>query len=375
MIMSPRALLTAIVLTFGSSLLHGQEGIDRVVPPSPNPAGFIYDGGPVLSASDLARLNGRITEIQASGRGDIAVAIVRDLADYPPYEVSTAIYRAWKVGRIDSIGSERRDLGALLLIVPKELAPSGKGECFIATGRGAEGLLTDGMAATICRDEVIPHLKEKDYAAAVDAGISAIGDRFSAIPETSPSNLVSRSDRRKKPLLILGSILGLFGIGTSSLIGWRKYKRRRPRPCPHGHGPMQLLDERSDNAALEPGQQKEESLKSVDYDVWVCPVCQERLVLRYKKWLTSYSQCPSCHFWTVKSKNKTLRAATTISTGLVETTRTCQNCSFRDTRQHTTPRITTSSGSGSSGGGSSGGGGSSFGGSGGSSGGGGGSSY
>jgi uncharacterized protein len=137
---------------------------------------------------------------------------------------------------------------------------------------------------------------------------------------------------------------------------------------------MRLLSEQADNAALETGQQKEEALKSVDYDVWECPECRERIVLRYKRWFTSYSQCPSCSFWTLKSKTRTLVPATTASGGLAETTRTCQHCTFTDTRQHATPRLSSSSSSGSSSGGSSSGG-SSFGGSGRSAGGGGGSRY
>lgn len=371
--MPRHAILATALLLACSELAIGQTGIDRLIPPSPNPAGFIHDGGPVLSAGDLADLNARITEIQTRGRGDIGVAILRDIGDYPPYEVGLTIYRTWKIGRIDSIGSERRDLGALLLIVPKELSPNGRGECFITLGRGAEGLLTDAAAATICREEIIPHLKERNYAAAVRAGIDAIEEKFAAVPATDAANIVSHQQSRS-PLVPIGGMLGLLGLGGGGLIGWRKYRRRRPRQCPNGHGPMRLLDERADDVALSGGQVKEESLKSVDYDVWECPTCGERLVLRYKKWLTAFSQCPSCHFWTVKTRNKTLVTATTVSSGLVETTKNCQNCSWHETRQHSTPPISTSSSSSSGGGGSSGGG-SSFGGSGGSSGGGGGSSY
>jgi uncharacterized protein len=369
-----RSLVAPLLLLVGSTAAQGQQtGLEKLIPPSPVPAGFIHDGGPVLNAGDLASLNARISAFQATGRGDIGVAILRDLKDYPPYEVGTEIYRAWKVGRVDSIGSERRDLGALLLIVPKELNPNHKGECWITTGKGSEGFITDATAATICRDEVIPHLKDQDYAGAIGAAISAIEARLSSIPESS--ELSTAPDHRGGfPWAPIGGGLGLLGLGAGSLVGVKKYRRRKPRLCPQGHGKMRLLDETADDAALAEGQRKEESLKSVDYDVWECPVCQERTVLRYKKWITSYSQCPSCHFWTVKTKNKTLKAATRTSTGLVETTKTCQNCSWHETKRHTTPVLTSSS-SGSSSGGGGGGGGSSFGGSGGSSGGGGGSSY
>jgi len=180
--------------------------------------------------------------------------------------------------------------------------------------------------------------------------------------------------------LIKGAIVGgALGYGawylgwTGGVVAYRKRKRRKPRLCPNGHGEMKRLDEKADDAALERGQLREEELKSVDYDVWQCETCNERLVVRYKRWFTSYTQCPQCKFFTVKSKTRTLIPATTASGGLAETTRTCQNCGFGDTRQHATPRL--SSSSSSSGGSSSGGGGRSFGGSGRSAGGGGGSRY
>ena len=128
-----------------------QPGLDSIVPPSPAPASFIADGGPVLDAAARSRLDARIDSVQRATGGDVAVAILRDLRGRAPQQVGVAIYRAWGVGRVDSLGSARRDLGALLLVVPKELAADGRGYCWITTGRGAEGLVTDGVAADICR--------------------------------------------------------------------------------------------------------------------------------------------------------------------------------------------------------------------------------
>jgi uncharacterized protein len=367
-----------LVLLAGSlcqDALSAQSGIDRFIPPSPVPAGFIHDGGPVLSADQLAQLNARIATHHASGLGDIGVAILRDIGDYPAYEVGTAIYRAWKIGSVDSIGSERRDLGVLMLIVPKELAPGGKGDCWIATGVGAEGHITDGEAGTICRDNIIPQLRNREYAAAIAAGIDAIAAELASVVAVEGSGVISDPGTSQPRGGLPIGLLAVLGLGSSvaGVIGWRRHKRRKPRLCPQGHGPMRLLDEQTDDAALEQGQQREESLKSVDYDVWHCGECGERLTLRYKRWFTSYSECPTCKFWTVKTKTRTLIPATTSSGGLAETTRTCQHCGFGDTRQVATPRLSSSSSSSS--GRSSSGGGSSFGGSGRSAGGGGGSRY
>lgn len=374
----PKILWPILLLgSIGLRVLEAQSGIARYIPPSPTPAGFIHDGGPVLSTTDLADLNARIEAHQSGGRGDIAVAILRDIGDYTANEIGLSIYRAWKVGSVDSIGSERRDLGVLLLIVPKELSPSGTGDCYITTGVGAEGYITDATAGTICREVIIPHLVERDHAGAIRAGIDAIAAELTgigALEGTQARSAVSNEDSPGGG--VPGPLVALLGVAAAGggAILWRKRKRRKPRLCPQGHGPMKLLDEKSDDEALERGQQREEAVKSVDYDVWQCEECGERLVLRYKRWFTSYSECPECKFWTVKSKTRTLIPATTSSGGLAEVTRTCQHCGFGDTRQHATPRLSSSSSS-SRGGSSSSGGGRSFGGSGRSAGGGGGGRY
>src|SRR3954469_18695716 len=148
--------------------------VTKYVPPNPNPEGFIRDVPGVLGKEQRRQLNARIRGIQEGIHGDIGVAILSDIGDIPPYEVGTAIYRTWKIGTLAPIGSARRDVGALVLLVPKELAPNHQGQCWITTGRGSEGAVTDAAAAAICRDRVIPAMKARAYAAAVDSAITGI---------------------------------------------------------------------------------------------------------------------------------------------------------------------------------------------------------
>jgi len=132
---------------------------------------------------------------------------------------------------------------------------------------------------------------------------------------------------------------------------------------------MRLLSETQDDAFLETGAVLEEQLGSMDYDVWACTTCDERLVVAKRKWFTSYETCPVCKRRTVSVKTKELVAATYTAQGEREVTRTCKNCRWTKTVQEAIPmRVQSSSSSGgsssgfSSGGGGGGGGGSSFGG-------------
>ena len=64
-------------------------------------------------------------------------------------------------------------------------------------------------------------------------------------------------------------------LGGGALFTRRIY-RMRPRDCVKCGTRMKLLDEAADDAFLDEGSQLEESIKSVDYDVWQCPSCAPR---------------------------------------------------------------------------------------------------
>lgn len=369
------------------------------VPPSPNPEGFIRDVPGVLGQEQRRRLNARITGIQERIHGDIGVAILSDIGDIPPYEIGTAIYRTWKIGTVAPIGNARRDVGALVLLVPKELAPNHKGECWITTGRGSEGAIVDAAAGRICRDRVIPAMKTRAYAAAVDSAITGIEQLYlTGLDSLTATGAVASSHAAPAPLIRRGdgasgqrgtfarlagagaTTLALFGVLVVLALcgivwGIGHWLRFRPRRCPKGHGNMRLLSEAEDDTEIDEGARFEEQIRSVNYDVWRCPHpgCSERLVIPRRKWFSGYSDCPDCHRRALTSSTVTLVPATQSSTGLEETTTTCAWCRASRTTRHVTPMLPTPSAA--SGSGSSGGSGSSFGGSGSTAGGGGGSSY
>lgn len=382
----------------------------KYVPPSPNPEGFIRDVPRVLGKEQRRQLNARITEIQQHIHGDIGVAILPDIGDIPPYEVGTAIYRAWKIGTVAPIGNARRDVGALVLLVPKELAPNHKGQCWITTGRGSEGAIVDAAAGRICRDRVIPAMKSRAYAAAVDSAITGIEHLYlvgldsltaaqaGALSPATPAPLSRPGDAASGQR---GTFAWLAGAGATTLImigvlallalcgivwGIGHYLRFRPRRCPRGHGNMRLLTESEDDSEIGEGGRFEEQIGSVHYDVWRCtaPGCPERLVIPRRNWFSRYSECPDCHRRALTSSTVTLVPATQTSTGLEERTTACAFCKATRTTRRVTPVLppppsSSSSGSSfggsSSGGSSSGGSSSSFGGSGSTAGGGGGASY
>src|SRR5689334_9676776 len=278
--MNVAALLLAIALW---QTTPSGGAIAKFVPPAPTPASFISDQRSVLTAEQRRSLDGRITAFQQAGLGDIAVAILPSIGDYAPQQVAVEIYRTWKVGSQAAIGSAHRNVGALMLIVPKELAPDNKGQCFILTGLGSEGIITDARAAAMCRDSIIPHLRNKDYAGAIGAGIGAIEARMRSDAAITSEPFVRQStSERPVPTGVIASLLaGLAGL--IGVIGGTRYRRRHQRTCPRCGRKMQRLSEEADDTMLDRGQQVEEKLHSVDYDVWVCQ-CGESKTISYRKW-------------------------------------------------------------------------------------------
>ena len=143
--------------------------------------------------------------------------------------------------------------------------------------------------------------------------------------------------------------LGPAGFGG----GWailRRSMRRVPPRCPRCSLLMHLLTEEQDDAHLEPGKRREESLGSVDYDVWLCGECELTEIRRYRSLFSSYGSCSSCGFVTAESTSRTLVSPSYSSCGRGETTTRCRNCGASYTREYTIAQLQHStSGSGSSG--------------------------
>ncbi|MEY4931521.1 MAG: hypothetical protein RI909_2245, partial [Bacteroidota bacterium] len=147
--------------------------------------------------------------------------------------------------------------------------------------------------------------------------------------------------------------------------------RTKPRDCKNCGQQTHRLDETAEDEYLSKESQFEETIKSVDYDVWKCHACGEISLEAYINEKTEYSECPKCKTYAFYTSSTTTKvAATTSRSGEREVVKTCKYCNHQLASTETIPMIVVSSSSGSSssssgssggswGGGSSGGGGAS----------------
>jgi uncharacterized protein len=146
----------------------------------PAPTGLVDDFAHVLPAQTVATLTQLAQAVRTSSPGEMAIVTLPDLKGRPVSEVGLEIGRQWKVGKFGQPGDPNRNAGVVILIVPKETNSSGRGECHIEVGEGAEGYLTDGDAGDICREAVARYFSRGDYAGGTSLVAVRVAQAFAA---------------------------------------------------------------------------------------------------------------------------------------------------------------------------------------------------
>src|SRR5213078_2331850 len=143
----------------------------------PPPRGYVNDFAGVLDAASVAHMEAVIAEVRDKTRGELAVVTLPDIDDRPAADVALEIGRRWGVGAKGEAGDPAKNLGVVVLLVPKQDHRPGTGQIFIATGRGAEGFLTDARVGRI-RDAMTPYLAREDYGSGLTLGVELIAQAF-----------------------------------------------------------------------------------------------------------------------------------------------------------------------------------------------------
>src|SRR5438552_10054354 len=172
-------------------LLAVQLGSDSL----PSPSGYVNDFAGVLDPAAVSRMDAGIAEVRAKSRGEIAVVTLSDLGNRAASDVALQIGRQWGVGAKGAAGDPAKNLGVVVLLVPLKTHRPGTGQVFIATGRGAEGFLTDARTGRI-REAMTPYLAREDYGAGLARGVDLIAQAFAqefgvtltGVPELPPGD-------------------------------------------------------------------------------------------------------------------------------------------------------------------------------------------
>ena len=174
--MKPGSVILALAVTMA---IPGAARSQQQVPAIPAPTGVVNDFAHVLDASTLERMTRIAEDVRTKSRGEIAVVTLPDLQGREPADVALRIGREWKVGKLGNPGDQTRNAGAVILLVPKETNSDNRGRCFVATGQGTEGFITDFAAADICR-EATPMFAQRDYASGLELVTLRVAQKFAS---------------------------------------------------------------------------------------------------------------------------------------------------------------------------------------------------
>jgi uncharacterized protein len=339
-----RSLIALGALILLSIAAVGAEPLTSIPNPRTRDGTWVTDMSGMLRADTRERLNSTIGEFERTNGAEMAVVVIRSLDGLSIEETAVKLFDLWNIGK------KSRDNGLLLLW------STGDRRVRVEVGYGLEGVLPDGKVGAILDHYVMPKFRSGQFDEGLLAGVDALLRAAREEPVELPSARSQSYEPRSRGVIavVLGLLAGI-PISIGSIFGLRKWRRYRRRRCPACQMLMTRLGEAADNALLEEGQQAEERIGSVDYDVWKCGGCGHHFTLRYAKWFSRHERCPQCRNRTKSSTEKVIDAASTTSSGRALVVETCAFCTFR--REHTKvlPRIQPSaaSSSGSSGGGSS----------------------
>ena len=341
---------------------------------------YIADPDGLVNAETKRDVNRLLYNLRQKTSTEVVMAIVPNTGDLTEEDFATELFSSWGVGKRD------KDNGVLILIVPEQRAAR------IATGYGVEGVLPDISARKMIERSVVPYMRKNDLDGAVAtvavdmANVlsspqaaeelkSGQPDSWDRLPESDitgediiamvlwlailiflfscgmyvfDSRRLGKQERYQQALgwhnklnsyLILA--VSSLGIGfIPYLLARRKYNRSRNKPmnCPTCRGKMKKLNEEKDNLYLNPAQDLEEKLNTVDYDVWICPDCGtiERYPFRTRQ--MDYEECPVCHTVAMRLiRDHTVVTPTVNRSGSGERIYECKYCHNRTHRKYTIP--------------------------------------
>ncbi|HYE03921.1 MAG TPA: TPM domain-containing protein [Planctomycetota bacterium] len=367
------ALLALIVLTAAAEDLR-----------DPRPGSWVLDRTGRIPVDDARRIDAIADAAQRRGAGQIVAVVVATTGGAEHRRYATELFNRWQVG------TRGRDDGVLVFVALDDRRAE------IVLGDGVDDDRQVAASQRIYDQAMRPRLREGAPGTALVDGVRACAMDILGLPADALPDAIARTASEAprpahapaapstthdypgpeaehpraprlaapaapaggfphrigtpgsdpSPFLILLGVLGCIG----AFLVLRLWLRHRTRACPGCRQPMHRLDEQADDRWLSEGEQVEERVGSVNYDVWLCDGCGASEKLRYGRWFTSYSGCPRCQAKTLSRSTRTLRAATEWSGGLEQVDERCAHCPHTHRWERSTPRVVRHRSSGFSGG-------------------------
>ncbi|HLF04923.1 MAG TPA: TPM domain-containing protein [Dehalococcoidia bacterium] len=164
----------------------------------PQPEGYVNDFAQVIPDDVEAGLEDSLRRFEEETTVELAVVTVPDLGGASIEDYSVRLFSQW------GIGKQGEDNGVLLVLAVADR------EVRIEVGYGMEPYLTDGQTGRILDTQVLPELRQDNYAQGISKGAQAVA-------ETIKSSGYQPGAVRARPSTNEGLVF-LFGVGIMALI-------------------------------------------------------------------------------------------------------------------------------------------------------------
>lgn len=168
------------------------------------PTARINDYARALSAQHKAALEEKLATLESKTGHQAAVAIFPTIEDETVETLATKLFEKWGVGKA------RKDDGVLLVMALQERAAR------IEVGYGLEGVLPDALAGRIIRDDMVPYLRQSDYAGAVMVFAQRLEQLYAAEATGQKPTLGADRQRVNKVVVLLFVVLFILWMAAAS---------------------------------------------------------------------------------------------------------------------------------------------------------------
>lgn len=188
----------------------------------PKPTGRVNDFANVIDSAVETALDQRIDQLEQKTTSEIAVVTVTSLDGMEVEEYANKMFKAW------GIGQAKQDNGVLVVVSPTDRAMR------IEVGYGLEGVLPDGLAGQIIREDFIPRFRDGDFSGGINTGVNHVIDIVEKHQVLTPEEVAKLNESNQSgqaerpPYWLIIPFFGLFvtigftmvGLGLRSKTGF-----------------------------------------------------------------------------------------------------------------------------------------------------------
>ena len=150
-----------------------------------------------------------LDQLEQKTSSEIAVATIESLNGTSVEEYANRLFKEWGVGQA------KQDNGVLVLVAPNDR------EMRIEVGYGLEGVLPDGLAGQVIRDDFTPRFRDGDYSGGIQNGVLRLVDIVEKHQVLTPEEVAKlNSGKGLKPSWGMIPFFGLFvtlGFGIAGI--------------------------------------------------------------------------------------------------------------------------------------------------------------